>query len=340
MEKQKTLYAIEWTDDNQVRFLRQDLLPSMVEYTTTTDYTVLCKSIKDLWVRGAPIIGIAAAYATALAALHLGSSNYDYFKEQMQKTTAYINAARPTAKNLSYALGLMQGVIDNYKNVYDAQQALIKQAKQIAQDEENYCASISKNGAAVIPEGIAMTYCNAGPLACGGMGTALGIIAEAYKQRKIKGVIVNETRPLLQGSRITALELKNMGIPYRLITDNMAARIMHQGLVDSVVVGADRIAKNGDTANKIGTYSLAVLAKAHHIPFYVAAPSSTFDADVKSGEDIVIEERTPQEVMAFHGILTAPANTKVYNPAFDVTPADLITAIISEKGVFCPPYYF
>ncbi|MCL2474781.1 MAG: S-methyl-5-thioribose-1-phosphate isomerase [Chloroflexi bacterium] len=340
MKDQKTLYAIEWTGDNCVCFLRQDLLPSTIEYVTTADYTVLCKSIKDLQVRGAPVIGITAAYAMALAALHTDSLDYSYFEKQLHTIAIGINATRPTAKNLSYALERMQKVIADCQNVPAARQALIEQARQIAQEEENHCASIAHNGAAVIPQGTVMTYCNAGPLACSGIGTALGVIAQAYKQQKVTGVIVNETRPLLQGARITALELKNMGIPYRLITDNTAAYIMCHGLVDSIVVGADRIARNGDTANKIGTYNLAVLARTHNIPFYVTAPSSTFDADAESKDDIVIEERAAQEVTSFYGIPTAPDTTKVYNPAFDVTPADFITAIISEKGVFYPPYSF
>ena len=340
MKKQKTFYAIDWTENNQVCFLRQDLLPSTITYTITTDYRVLCKAIKNLWVRGAPIIGIAAAYATALAAIQIDSPNYNSFEKQMQNIIVQINATRPTAKNLSHALGRMQNVINNHTDMDNAQKALIEQAKQIAQDEENACAAIAQNGASILPSGVVMTYCNAGPLACSGVGTALGVIAQAYKQGKVRGVVVNETRPLLQGARITALELKNMGIPYRLITDNMAAYIMQQKLVDSVIVGADRIAQNGDIANKIGTYGLAVLAKVHGIPFYIAAPSSTFDHSAQNGQDIVIEERAAQEVTHCGTIANAPPYTKVYNPAFDITSHEYIAAIINEKGVFYPPYSF
>jgi len=336
----KNLCPIEWTPLNQVLFLRQDLLPHTVEHTTTDNYQVLVEAIKKLQIRGAPLIGVGAAMAFALASWQTLTSSLDEFRDDLEQVYQEITASRPTAKNLFTALNKMRGVLYSQTSITATREALKAQATAIMEAEIAYCQKIAKNGVIILPQGGVLTHCNTGALACGATGTALGVIVEAYKMGKVSQVLVDETRPLLQGARLTTFELQQASVPYRLISDNMAAWAMQNNLVQSVIVGADRIAQNGDTANKIGTYGLAILAREHHIPFFVAAPTTTFDISSSSGDDIIIEERDENEVTTFWGNSTSVKGTRAYNPAFDVTPARFISAIISEKGVYYPPYNF
>lgn len=338
--KSQSLMPIRWMRTNEVRFLRQDLLPYITEYTTTNNYRIICLAIKRLWIRGAPVIGISGAMAIALAAYQARVSSIFQLQKELRPVFKEISQTRPTAKNLFYALERMQRILDNQTSVPTAKKALKIEALSILEQEVSACQKIAQNGALLLPHGNVLTHCNTGSLACSGIGTALGIITKAYEEGLVAQVLVDETRPLLQGARLTAFELKKARIPHRLITDSMAAWAMQNNLVQSVVVGADCIVQNGDTINKIGTYSLAVLARQHHIPFYVAAPISTFDFKAEGGRDIIIEERDGREVTSFGTCVTAPPNTKSYNPAFDITPAELITAIITDKGVFRAPYSF
>jgi len=307
-----------------------------------------CASIKDAYycietlaIRGAPAIGVFAAYALYIGATCIKVKNYDLFYKRLSNMAGYLKSARPTAVNLSWALDRMLGLamINRDKPVKTLKRLLLNEAKKIHQEDEAMCEDIGNNGARLIKPGDAvLTHCNAGALATAGIGTALAVIYSAKRSGKRIRVYADETRPLLQGARLTAWELKRKGIDVTLICDNTAASLMSQGRIDKIIVGADRIASNGDFANKIGTYGLAVLAKEHRIPFYVAAPSSTFDLNLKGGYDIPIEERAPDEVRNFSGVPTAPKGIEVYNPAFDVTPHNLVSAIITEKGLARKPY--
>ncbi|TCL64292.1 methylthioribose-1-phosphate isomerase [Hydrogenispora ethanolica] len=321
--------------DGRLTFLDQTLLPGETRYITTQDYRVVADAIRRLKVRGAPAIGIAAAYGVVLGAKELAGAAQ--FGEKVRQVISELAETRPTAVNLFWALKRQQAVLERNESQAEAAMiitALENEACQIAAEDEQVCRAIGENGATLLADGITvLTHCNAGALATAAYGTALSAIRMAHRQGKRISVFADETRPLLQGARLTVWELMQEGIPVTLITDNMAAAVMHLGKVQAVIVGADRITANGDVANKIGTYGLAVLAKEHGIPFYVAAPLSTIDLELASGADIPIEERAAAEVTSFGGIPVAPEGVAVFNPAFDVTPAKYVTAIITEKGI-------
>jgi len=324
--------------DGAIELIDQTLLPHEVVMLTIRDYRELADAIREMRVRGAPAIGIAAAYGVALGiqALTDGAVLDEHFKKVIEELTG----TRPTARNLFWALERMAQVFRENRDtgLEFLKETLLDEAKRIHEEDIEANKRIGSYGAKLIPDkATILTHCNAGALATGGYGTALGIVRAAWEAGKLKKVLVDETRPRLQGARLTAWELKQEGIPFELITDSMAGSFMACGEVDAVVVGADRIARNGDTANKIGTYPLAVLAHHHQVPFYVAAPTSTIDPTIKNGSQIPIEERDPSEVTQMRGVRIAPEGVNVRNPAFDVTPAGLITAIVTEQGVLRPP---
>jgi methylthioribose-1-phosphate isomerase len=328
--------AIEWLGD-RVKLLDQTQLPRKEAYLETKDYRDIASAITELKIRGAPAIGIAGAYGLALGALGIKAQDADAFKRELKGVIQTIAATRPTARNLFRALERMEKVVEQEANVERIKKALIDEAIKIHQEEAEATLKLSKIGAELIKDGATvLTHCNTGPLATAGYGTALGVIRQAFEQGKKLKVIATETRPLRQGARLTAWELKMLGIPFTLITDSMAGYFMSQ--VDCVIVGADRIAANGDTANKIGTYTLAVLAREHKIPFYVAAPLTTIDPALASGAEIPIEQRSPDEVTHIQGAAVAPEGTTAANPAFDVTPNRYITAIITEGGIIRQPF--
>jgi len=332
--------TIFWKN-NSVVLIDQNALPLVERQVVCKSYKELIVCIKDLTVRGAPAIGVAAAMGVALGALHLPSLSPDKFHKQLLTICEEIAKSRPTARNLFWALERMKKIADlkDNGNQSNLVRALITEAKHICSEDIEINRQIGKNGSSLFTSGDnILTHCNAGALATAGYGTALGVIRAAREKGKKLHIYVDETRPVLQGARLTTWELKKEKIPFTLITDNMAGFLMQQGKIDKIIVGADRIAANGDTANKIGTYSLAVLAQMHHIPLYVAAPVSTIDISLKSGKAIPIEERKSEEVTHFKEVRSAPAGTKVYNPAFDLTPAEFITAIITEKGILTKPY--
>lgn len=335
-----TIKTIEWHGDS-VRFLDQTLLPEREEYRTTNDYRRLIDAVKRMEIRGAPLIGIAAGYAAVLASLSVTNTGLAAHKKILGDAIREIGAARPTAVNLQWALGQIGMAISRAESVGELRQSIIAEAVALHEDDAARCLRIGKNGATLIEKPSAgLTHCNAGALATGGIGTALGVIFCAHDAGHISTVFVDETRPLLQGSRLTAWELRRAGVPATLITDNTAAFLMQQKRIDFIMVGADRIAANGDTANKIGTYNLAVLAAYHNIPLYVAAPTSTIDRSLAGGSLIPIEIRGEEEVTRGFGRLTAPEGFPVYAPAFDITPGNLITAIITDEGIVHPPYNF
>jgi methylthioribose-1-phosphate isomerase len=332
--------TIFWKN-NAVHLIDQNALPQIERQVVCKNYRQVISAIKDLTVRGAPAIGVAAAMGAALGALSLPSMPPEKFQIKFNLMCAEIAKARPTARNLFWAVERMKKCLDDAicsgKRNMTAQ--LVSEAKRICSEDIMINRQMGKHGCALIADGDnILTHCNAGALATAGYGTALGVIRAAREQGKKLHVYVDETRPVLQGSRLTAWEMKKEKIPATLITDNMAGFLMQQGKIDKILVGADRIAANGDTVNKIGTYSLAVLAKVHGIPFYVAAPLSTFDFSLKTGAEIPIEQRSSDEVANFRGIATAPRGMKVYNPAFDLTPAQYISAIITEEGIMTKPF--
>ncbi len=329
--------AIEWKDQCLL-LLNQTLLPNRVEYIECRDYRTVAEAIKKLEVRGAPAIGVAAAFGIVLGAKEFLDS--PYFWTSLLKVAEELGQTRPTAVNLFWAIERMMAVASRYdqeSQSHDVILALEQEAIAIAAEDIEINTKMSKYGATLFDTPISiLTHCNAGALATAGLGTALGVIRQAFAENNIIRVFADETRPLLQGARLTVWELMQDQIPVTLITDNMAGWVMKNNMVQAVIVGADRITLNGDVANKIGTYSVAVLAKEHNIPFYVAAPASTFDFTMKSGQDIPIEERATTEVSHLAGICTAPEGVEVFNPAFDVTPSGLVTAIITEHGVLRP----
>ncbi len=336
-EASEGLKPIEWTGDSFV-FLDQVILPEHQDYVDVIEYQAVADAIQILSIRGAPAIGVAAAYAVYLA--YLNCKKEENFEKSFDEACEYIRNARPTAVNLSWA-------VDEMRKVYlstpadQAEAALLARAKEIEAEDQAICQAIGDNGADLFAgkkDLRILTHCNAGALATAGIGTALGVIRMLHERGQISCVYADETRPLLQGSRLTATELMEDQIPCCLICDDMAATVMRDKKIDAIIVGADRIAANGDTANKIGTYGLAVMAAYHHIPFYIAAPYSTFDFSIQTGKEIVIEERDADEVRQINGKYSAPRNVPVFNPAFDVTPAELITGIITEKGVLTAPY--
>jgi methylthioribose-1-phosphate isomerase len=325
---------LEW-HERHLRFLDQTRLPHETAMVDTDDPSVVVGAIQELAIRGAPLIGIAGAYAAVLAA----QRNVGRPWEQVQTQWEAIATARPTAVNLALAIDRMRrsvqpGTLVTRNDVED----LEREARAIHEDERLACERIAERGAPLLPVGGAvLTHCNTGMLATGGIGTALGVIFRAWEQGRISRVYVGETRPLLQGARLTAWELKRLGVPHTLVTDSTAGVLMQRRMVRSVIVGADRIALNGDVANKVGSYGLAVLAGAHGIPFIVAAPSTTIDRTAADASAIPIEERHAAEVSGCGGRSVAPEGSEVYNPAFDVVPAALIAAIITDRGVVRPP---
>ena len=337
--------ALRWVGgvDGFLELIDQRRLPQELVKIKCTSVEQLYEAIKTLTVRGAPAIGVAAGYGVVLSLQGPDNKDLKAAIGSIEKACRYLGSARPTAVNLFRALERCRRVAKEFvesgacRGVESLRRKILETADSIFEEDVNMCLQIGRNGEQFIRDGGAvLTHCNAGALATAGQGTALSVLYEAKKNGKQFVVYVDETRPLLQGARLTMWELKQAGIEAILICDNMAGALMKQGKIDAVITGADRIAANGDTANKIGTYTLAVLAKANNVPFYVAAPSSTFDLSLSSGETIPIEERNAEEVECFGGRKVAPAGMKVYNPAFDVTEAGLITAIITEKGVAKP----
>ncbi len=336
----KTVNTVEWTDKGVV-MIDQRLLPEKEVYRTYKNHKDVAKAIKDMVVRGAPAIGVSAAMGVALGASKVKTKEIKVFKKEFGAISKLLASTRPTAVNLFWAIERMKGVVDGNAGatVTDLKQKLVDEAIKIHAEDIEINRSIGRHGGLLLKNNsCVLTHCNAGALATAGYGTALGVIRGAIEAGKKISVYADETRPFLQGARLTAWELHRDGIDVTLITDNMAGYMMKKGLIDSVVVGADRIAANGDVANKIGTYSVAILAREHKIPFYVAAPLSTIDRKIKHGDNIPIEERDESEVTHLTGKRIAPKGIKVKNPAFDVTPNRLVTAIITEKGAVTKPF--
>ena len=337
---------IEWRKDTLV-LLDQTKLPTEITYVHCTDWRQVAEAIKMLRVRGAPAIGVAASYGLLLAAMEGGRLEAP-FSEQLTSLYEFseiLKETRPTAINLAWAvdrvISLVKTNVDSMSSMSEVVDLITKEAIIIHEEDVSLNRRMAEAGSTLF-EGKKniriLTHCNAGALATGGLGTALGVVRKLHENGQLERVYADETRPLLQGARLTAFELYEDGIPITLETDNMAAYAMQHGLIDAVIVGADRITTKGDVANKIGTYGVAVLAKFHNIPFYVAAPYSTFDFTLENGSDIPIEMRNDDEVTALHGVQTAPSGIDVLNPAFDVTPHELVTAIITEEGVLTPNY--
>lgn len=325
----------------KVRYIDQTRLPGRLKFVDCSSVERLWKAIRRLEIRGAPAIGIAGALGVALAAHVSRAKDSRCLLADVNAASRFLASSRPTAVNLFWALERMEktALDHSHKGAAEVRRMLLKEALDILDEDKAACRRMARHGASLVRSGDRiLTHCNAGGLATADYGTALGVLFEARRKGKRIRVYADETRPLLQGARLTAWELIHAGIDTTLICDNMAASLMAKGMIDKVFVGADRIAANGDAANKIGTYSLAVLAKHHRVPFYVVAPSSTFDLRLKSGKGIPIEERPAAEVRSFQGREVAPKNVKVCNPAFDVTPNALITAIVTERGIFRKPY--
>lgn len=332
--------TLEWTDDG-VRFIDQTKLPTEESYVTCRDYEEVATAIRDMIVRGAPAIGVAAAMGIALGVRDAEGDHVSELRRNFDQICDTMGETRPTAVNLFWAIRRMQDRFDQVSEMPVAQikQAMITEAQRMYVEDIAANEAMGKNGAALLPSsGGVLTHCNAGALATCGYGTALGVIRAAVESGKKIHVFADETRPFLQGSRLTAWELMKDNIPTTVISDNMAGAMMRQCKISAVIVGADRIAANGDVANKIGTYTVAVLAKEHGIPFYVAAPWSTIDLETPDGSKIPIEQRSSKEVTHIAGKQMTPNGVKIENPAFDVTPAKYVTAIITERGVAKAPY--
>ncbi len=330
--------AIEWMGD-KLRLVDQRLIPAEEVYLELKNHHQVAEAISNMTVRGAPAIGVAAAYGIALGSIEIKTSDNKSFLKELNDIIDLMAATRPTAVNLFSTTERMKRIAASGKDAAIVRQDIIDEAISIHNEEEASSEAISRFGAELVEDNSGvLTHCNTGPLATAGYGTALGVIIRAYRQGKHLHVFATETRPRCQGARLTAWELKQANVPFTLITDSMAGYVLHRGEIGCVIVGADRIAANGDTANKIGTYTLAVLAKESGVPFYVAAPTSTIDASIKSGEEIIIEQRSPEEVTHINGVRITPEGVKVINPAFDVTPNQYITAIITEKGIIRQPF--
>jgi len=332
--------TIAWKD-NQVIMIDQRRLPLEEKYLVCKGYRSVIRAIKSLAIRGAPAIGVAAAMGVALGASKIRTDEMKRFQEKLDVICDEMIAARPTAANLAWAVKRMKGVVNDnrLKAVQEVQSLLIAEAQEILNEDVAINRIMGHHGQKLLHDrSRILTYCNTGSLATGGYGTALGVVRAAVKAGKRIEVIACETRPLLQGARLTAWELMESQIPVTLITDNAAGYVMKQGQIDAVIVGADRIASNGDVANKIGTYMIAVLAKTNGIPFYVATPLSTIDFGIKRGEEIPIEHRSEQEVTHFQGKRNAPSGVRAQNPAFDVTPHQYVSAFFTEKGVVTAPF--
>ncbi|NLV76065.1 MAG: S-methyl-5-thioribose-1-phosphate isomerase [Tissierellia bacterium] len=334
------LKTIEYRDE-KLYIIDQTKLPTVNEIIAIETVEECFYAIKKLKVRGAPAIGIAAAYGIVLGIKDFKGEDFGKFYNELKKISKYLGSSRPTAVNLFWALDRMEkkALENKEKPIAEIKKILVNEAISIQREDEEICRRIGENGIKVLKDGYTvLTHCNAGVLATSKYGTALAPIYYAQEKGWNVKVFADETRPLLQGSRLTAFELMEAGVDVTLITDNMAAMVMSKGWIDVVIVGCDRIAANGDVANKIGTYGVALLAKAHNIPFYIAGPTTTIDLNTPTGEDIVIEERDREEIICGFGKQTAPSDVKVYNPAFDVTPHELIDGIITEKGIVRAPY--
>lgn len=332
--------TIEWVDGS-VRLIDQTLLPNKLKQIYCNDVEGIWEAIKSLRVRGAPAIGIAGALGAVLGIWNSKATRYADFVVELHGVTEYLATSRPTAVNLFWALDRMKMTAQRHKHleIIALKRTLLDEALEIIEEDRAMCRAIGEHGLRLIQDNdTILTHCNAGGLATADYGTALAVMFKAHESGKNIQVYANETRPLLQGSRLTAWELMQADIDVTLICDNMAAQVMKEGKIQCVIVGADRIAANGDAANKIGTYGVAVLAEAHGIPFYVAAPTSTLDFSLDTGAQIPIEQRRAEEITEGFGKKTAPEGVNVYSPAFDVTPAHLITAIITDKGIARPPY--
>lgn len=341
------LKTVEWVGSGEgllpgvVRLIDQTVLPGALEYISTDNIETVWRAIKTLQVRGAPAIGVCAAMGLAASMQEHVHLDMGSFMLHMRRNSEYLAGSRPTAVNLFWALDRMErcALANGRLKTGELLLRLVEEACAIRDEDAAMCRRIGENGAALLKEGdTVLTHCNAGSLATAEFGTALAPVYVAHERGMSVRVFADETRPLLQGARLTAWELSQAGVDVTLICDNMAAVMMKAGCISCVMVGADRIASNGDTANKIGTYGVAVLARHHGIPFYVLAPSSTFDLTLQNGDGIPIEERDPSEVRSFHGVITAPERVSVANPAFDVTPAELVSAIVTEKGILYPEY--
>jgi methylthioribose-1-phosphate isomerase len=334
------IYPVIWHND-KVLLIDQTRLPeeyTLVEISRSED---MAQAIRSMIVRGAPAIGVAAAYGMYLGAKEINTSQRHIFLEYLEKVAQLLRQTRPTAVNLFWAISrMLKAAYESIGTVEEIKTILLDTAHSIQTEDLQTCQAIGDNGLTVLPQEIEkltiLTHCNTGSLATAGYGTALGVIRSAWRENRLARVYADETRPRLQGAKLTAWECRQEGIPVTVITDSMAAHCMKQKIIDAVIVGADRIAGNGDTANKIGTYSLAVVAKAHNVPFFVAAPLSTIDFNIADGNKIPIEERHPSEIYQIGQTVICPKGIEYYNPAFDVTPAELIAAIITEKGAFKP----
>ncbi|MCP6761018.1 MAG: S-methyl-5-thioribose-1-phosphate isomerase [Fischerella sp. CENA71] len=334
------VYPVIWHND-LVSLIDQTRLPNEYAFVEISRSEDMAVAIKTMIVRGAPAIGVAAAYGIYLGAREIHTDNRDEFLNHLENVAEMLRSTRPTAVNLFWAISRMMKVAyETIGTVDEIRKTLFQTAQNINAEDLQTCQDIGDNGLKALPtqpeQLTLLTHCNAGALATAGYGTALGVVRSAWREGRLARVFADETRPRLQGAKLTAWECVQEGIPVTVITDSMAAHCMKQGLIHAVVVGADRIAANGDTANKIGTYSLALVSKAHNIPFFVAAPLSTIDFDLADGSQIPIEERHPGEIYQIGDTILTPEGVEFYNPAFDVTPADLITAIITENGVFAP----
>ncbi len=333
-------HALQWLDSAAVRMLDQRLLPLEVKYLETRDYRENARWIRDMIIRGAPAIGAAAGYGLALAAFNEPHANLDELRGVLEEAARLTKAARPTAVNLFWAVDRVLEVIRRpYDSVQALQAAVLAEAHEINEENLRSNIAIGQNAQAVVPPGaVFVHHCNTGPLATVEHGTALGVILTAHARGNNVFVYVDETRPRLQGARLTSWELKEAGVPHAIIADGASGYVMKYRHVDLCVVGCDRIAANGDTANKIGTYNLALVARAHGVPFYVVGPTSTVDLSIPTGDSIHIEERSADEVTHIGSEQVAPDGVDVFNPAFDVTPAEYITGIITEAGIAYPPF--
>jgi len=333
---QSEYFSVKFEDDSLV-FLDQTKLPREEVYVQTDNYERIAEAIERLEMRGAPLIGIAAAYALALSLKKVDSD----FESKFNSAYNRLYKTRPTAVNLFKALDDLKSLFEKISDKKTSYENLLKRAIQIHKQDEEFCTKIGRNGLTLFKQkSNVLTHCNTGKLATGGIGTAFGIIKTAYENGLVDHVFADETRPLLQGLRLTAFELDKNGIPFSLQTDSSAAELMKQGKVDLIITGADRIALNGDSANKIGTYTLAVLANHHNIPFYIAAPTSTIDRNIATGDEIVIEYRNKKELFYIEDNLITTEHFNAFTPAFDVTPSHLISGIITEEGLFTFPYNF
>ncbi len=339
-EEQKNLKALYW-DGDRLGYIDQRELPENLKIVETDDFYEVVDAIKELKIRGAPLIGVATVYALALRAKQLEKNRIKgkRLKRELFKAGEILYNTRPTAVNLKNALERVNIIIEKYDT--NLAKLIIQEGQRLEREETERSFKIAQFGVEVVPkDAMILTICNTGFLAAPGFGTALAVIRAAFREGKVKEVFALETRPLLQGARLTMWELKNLGIPATLVTDSMAAPLMARGKINFVITGADRIATNGDVANKIGTLSVALAAQYFDVPFYVAAPLTSFDPNAKSGRDIPIEERDPEEVTNFRGVRIAPVGVDALNYAFDVTPNVLISGIITEEGILYPPFEF